>query len=120
MLATALLVLTLTADDAVRLTLTENETAGECQAAKTMVETILSDAGHEIIAAMCGSSALRLTPFDHGLGAEHETHLYRVEIAGDGNFAVIPLAAEDNCEPSEVPKVYCTRSSQSVVSTAGQ
>ncbi len=117
MLATALLVLTLTADGGVRMTLSAAEDAVECEANRDAVVTILSGAGRAPIVALCGQTALRLTPFEHGAKPEEEVHLYRVELPSAGGYTVTPLAEGEACEPATAadPAVYCTRSAQEVL-----
>lgn len=118
MLKFVLLTLTLTAQDEVRLTLSDMASLEDCQASKAQVSGILAQAGVKSVAALCGESDLRLTPFTHGAAPEEEIHRYRVEIAPDDSFAVTPLSGTDTCTPSgsgSGPGVYCTRSAQSVV-----
>lgn len=117
MLKIALMMLTLTADGAVRLTLSESENLEDCLASMDVVTQVLEGGGYSVLAAECGPTDLRLTPFSHGAMAEEENHLYRVEIAGEGSYAITPLAAGDSCvaAPEASPAVWCTRSSQAVI-----
>ena len=116
MLKIALMMLTLTADGAVRLTLSEAEDLEDCQGAMLAVTSVLEAGGYTVLAAECGPTDLTLTPFNHGATAAEESHLYRVEIAGEGAYSVTPLAAGDACTPATEasPTVWCTRSSQAV------
>lgn len=117
MLKIALMMLTLTADGAVRLTLSEAEDLEDCQGAMLAVTSVLEAGGYTVLAAECGPTDLTLTPFNHGATAAEERHLYRVEIAGEGDYTVTPLAEGGSCEPAieASPAVWCTRSSQAVV-----
>ena len=99
MLKLALLVLTLTNDGAVRVTLSESESAGDCRTSQEMITTILSEAGVEVIAARCGETELVLTPFEHGATAEEEVHRYKVTLGAAGGFGIVPLAAGEACTP---------------------
>ena len=67
MLKIALLTLTMTAEgEPPRLTLSEMENAAACAEAQARVTRILTRSGIKVLAALCGPSDLRLTPFDHG------------------------------------------------------
>lgn len=114
MLKIALLILTLTPDGATRLTLTEAEDADDCGAKREVVSQVLTEAGSPPIAALCDETALRLTPFEHGLPPDAETHRYRVELPKAGGFVIRPLTADETCEAETVadPAVHCTRSAQ--------
>ncbi|MEM9635029.1 MAG: hypothetical protein AAGA50_27130 [Pseudomonadota bacterium] len=118
MLEIALLTLTLTSDGAVRLTMSEMESMAECHASRTRITEILDASGIKVISALCGETGLKLTPFEHGAGPDDEKHLFRVEIDGQATFAVVPIAKSDDCvaDPEGSPQVFCTRSSQSVIS----
>jgi len=112
MLVTAMLLLTLNADGAVRLTLSETEDEAACTAQIAAVRDILARSGAEIIAARCAQTDLRLTPFEHGLTAAEEIHRYRVELRADG-VSVTPLDEDANCAPSAgPPAVHCAVSGQ--------
>ncbi|UYV35631.1 hypothetical protein N4R57_11150 [Rhodobacteraceae bacterium D3-12] len=116
MIEIALLVISLTSDGAHRLTLTPAENLAACEDSKLAVTGILASAGIEVVAARCGENNLHLTPFEHGASAEEEVYKYRVVLAKDGGFTVEPLSDVD-CQPTSdaLRKVYCVRSSQSVV-----
>ncbi|MFV0515029.1 MAG: hypothetical protein ACK5MY_15585 [Jhaorihella sp.] len=116
MLKIALLTLTLTADGALRLTLSDMESASDCEASRENITAMLTESGINVVAAMCGETDLRLTAFEHGAGPEAEVHLYRVETDGAG-FSVSPLGEGDLCVAGESggQQVYCTRSSQAVI-----
>jgi len=113
----ALLVLTLTAEGEVRMTLSDMEDIDTCESTELMIQNVLNDAGYTIIDSMCGDSALVLEPYNHGATAADEIHRYRVEVAGQGGFLVSPLTEGEACEaaPEASPAVYCTRSSQAVL-----
>ena len=117
MLEIALLTLTLTHDGAVRLTLSEMENMAECEASRNRVVEILDAADVEVVSALCGETSLRLTPFEHGVDASQEIHRFRVEIGDRESFTVAPLDESGDCaaDPAASPKVFCARSSQSVV-----
>lgn len=117
MLKTALLVLTLTEGGATRVTLSTTDDADSCEGLKTVVTSILTDNGTPIVAAICGLSAMELTPFDHSAGPEDEIHRYKVMLLSDQNFLVIPLGARDSCTPGKIDigSVHCAQSSQSVL-----
>ena len=117
MLKSALLILTLADGGATRVTLTESESPEDCEASREVVTQILTEAGSAPLAAVCGETDLRLTPFIHGTPPEAETHRYRVEVARSGGFTVTPLGAEAPCAaaPDADPAVHCTRSGQSVL-----
>ena len=67
MLKIALLTLTMTDErEPPRLTLSETENAAACAEAQARVTRILTRSGIKVLAALCGPSDLRLTPFDHG------------------------------------------------------
>lgn len=112
-----LLLLTLMADGGTRLTLSPAESAEACAATRDVLVQILTEAGKPPVRALCGTSALQLTPYIHGTPPESEIHRYRVEIARTGGFAVIPLGANTPCAaaPDADPAIYCTRSSQQVL-----
>ncbi|MBK0328992.1 hypothetical protein I5535_17065 [Rhodobacteraceae bacterium F11138] len=114
MLTTALLTLTLTAGSDLRMTLSTVADATACEAARESVTSVLTDAGIEIVAARCGVTDLRLTPFEHGAGPEAEIHRYRVDLSDPQGFAVTPLGVDGRCI-ADAPPVYCARSSQSVI-----
>ncbi len=113
MIATALLILTLTDAGATRVTLSEMPSPEDCAASRSAVTGVLDSAGIPVLAALCGESALRLTPFLHGTPPEEEVHRYRVELAGAG-FAVTPLADGETCAPAPdaEPAVHCAVSAQ--------
>ncbi|MFA5539132.1 MAG: hypothetical protein WDA23_08010 [Gemmobacter sp.] len=117
---TALLILTMTAGGDIRVTLTENDSPADCEANREVVTQILTEAGSAPIAALCGESGLRLTPFVHGTPPEAEIHRYRVELPQAGGFAIAPLAEGEDCTPdtdtAADPAVHCARSGQSVLS----
>ncbi len=117
MLKIALLTLTLTADGEPRLTLSDMEDSAACAEAQAGVTAILKQSGVPVIAAICGSSELRLTPFDHGAAPEDERFRYRVTLDAGGGFQVEPLApgAECRAAPDASPAIHCARSSQSVL-----
>ena len=117
MLKTALLVLTLTDDGATRVTLSEQAGAEDCALAQTTVTAILSQAGQPPLAAVCGETALRLTPFEHGAAPDTEVNRYRVELPASGGFTVAPLAGGEACTPAPeaTPAVHCGRSAQKVL-----
>lgn len=118
MLKTALLTLTMTASGDPRLTLSDMESAADCQAARARVVEILTQSGVEVIAAMCGDTPLQLTPFEHGAAPEEEIHLYEVEIRGAG-FSVQPVAAGQSCGTAPPgTQLFCARSSQWVLGSA--
>lgn len=110
----AMLLLTLTGDGAIRMTLTEAEDAADCAASADMVNTILTSSGNPVIALRCGTTALRLSPFYHGTPPEEEIHRYRVTLPAESGFAVTPLGPQDSCAPApaSTPAVFCTRSAQ--------
>lgn len=113
MLKMALLILTLTPDGAVRLTLSETESLEDCHASREVVTQLLDGAGVEILEAHCGETALRLTPFEHGRSGAEEIWRYLVEIDGAGFYAVRPLETAEECAPADEPvRVYCARSAQ--------
>lgn len=116
MLKTALLVLTMTGGGQVRVTLSETENMAACGKSREMVTSILKGAEIKVIKAICGPSALRLTPFEHGLGPEAEIHKYQVMVEKSGKFRVTPLAKGATCTPTHDadPAIYCARSSQAV------
>lgn len=117
MLKSALLILTLTDGGAIRVTLTESESPADCEASRDVVTQILTGAGSAPLAAVCGETDLRQTPFVHGTPPEAEVHLYRVELPQAGGFTIAPLAGGEVCTPDTAadPAVYCTRSGQSVL-----
>lgn len=117
MLETTLLVLTLTAAGDMRLTLSPAADAVECAANRDAVVTILTDAGRPPVAALCGTTGLRLTPFVHGTPPEAEVHRYRVELSSTGGFGIEPLLDGAPCteDTQADPAVYCTRSAQAVI-----
>ncbi|WP_333817718.1 hypothetical protein [Tabrizicola sp.] len=117
MLKTVLLILTLTEDGATRVTLTESDSPADCEASRDVVTQILTGAGNAPLAALCGETGLRLTPFVHGTPPEAETNLYRVELPKSGGFTIAPLAEGEACAPDTAadPAVWCARSGQSVL-----
>lgn len=118
MLIPTLLVLTLMGDGSTRVTLTEEESPETCEASRESVVAILTEAGMPPLAARCGQTALRLTPFEHGATPETEIHRYRVELPAAGGFTVTPLPPDSPCEAAPVtdPVVVCGRSAQQVLS----
>ena len=125
LLGHALLLLTLMADGGVRLTLTEADSARACEASRDSVVRILGSTGRPPIRALCGRTALRLTPFMHGTPPEAEVLRYRVRIPGgmppaadaEGSgeaFDIERLDGDEPCQPAPdaSPAVYCTRSAQ--------
>ena len=117
MLKTALLILTLTEGGDARVNLTESESPADCEASRDVVSQILTEAGSAPVAALCGETGLRLTPFVHGTPPEAEIHRYRVELPRAGGFTVTPLAEGKGCIPDTAadPAIYCARSGQSVL-----
>lgn len=116
MLKTALLILTMAGGDATRVTLTETESLTDCEATLDVLAQILTEAGTPPIAALCGETALQLTPFVHGTPAEAEIHRYRVELPSAGGYQIVPLAKGETCTPTAAdPVIYCARSEQSVL-----
>lgn len=118
MLKPALLILTLIADGDIRMTLSAAEDMDECEATLDVVTQILTEAGNPPLLTRCGETALTLTPFEHGTPPEAEVHRYRIEVSADAGFSIVPLSADDECEPAPdaAPAIYCTRSAQQVVS----
>ncbi|NHF73194.1 hypothetical protein [Paracoccus xiamenensis] len=114
----ALLLLTLMSDGDTRLTLSPADSAQACAATREVLVQVLIEAGKPPLLALCGTSALQLSPYVHGVPPEAETHRYRVEIPSSGGFSVTPLAAQTPCAPvpDADPVVHCTRSSQRVLS----
>lgn len=92
------------------LTLTPAEDMEDCRARMARVTTILRGAGMDILAARCGLSDLRLTPFMHGAPPEESRWRYRVTLEGADGFVVRPLPDDAPCAPSD--RVYCATSSQ--------
>lgn len=119
MLKIALLTLTLTAEGETRLTLSEMADAGTCAKAQASVTEILTQSGVQVLAAQCGPSDLRLTPFDHGAAPEDERFRYRVALDPAGGFEVTSLAADAACQPAPEarPAIHCARSSQEPLTT---
>lgn len=117
MLKTTLLMLTVMAGGDLRVTLSPAADEVECEANRDAVVTILADAGRAPLAALCGASDLRLTPFVHGTPPEAEVHRYRVELPLAGGFSVTPLLGDAPCTaaPKAEPAVYCARSAQTVL-----
>lgn len=117
MLKTALLTLTLTTGGEPLMTLSEMETPAACEESRQTITSIFADAGIELITALCGQTALQLTPFMHGATPEEERHRYHIAIDGAGRFDVTPLAANADCQPAPdaIPTIYCARSSQTAV-----
>lgn len=117
MLGIALLTLTLTAQGDLRLTLSDMESPAACEAAKAQVSEILTQAGISIHTALCGTTTMRLTPYEHGADPADETFLYRVETDGQTGFKVTEIPSGSHCQavPDATPPVYCARSSQAVV-----
>lgn len=113
----ALLLLTLMADGGTRLTLSPADSTDACESTREVLVQVLTEAGKPPILALCGTSALQLTPYVHGVPPEAEIHPYRVEIAGTGGFSVTPLAEGAPCTPAPKsdPAIHCTRSSQRVL-----
>lgn len=117
MLKTALLILTLTEGGDIRVNLTESAGPADCEASRDVVTQILTASGHVPLAAVCGETGLRLTPYIHGTPPEAEVHRYRVELPRAGGFALAPLAEGEDCTPDTAadPAVHCARSGQSVL-----
>lgn len=117
MLETALLLLTLTAEGDLRVNLTPAADAAECETDRETVVGILTGAGQAPLAARCGQTGLRLTPFSHGTGPDDEIHRYRVELPSAGGYRLTPLTEAQTCTPAEEaePAVYCARSAQAVL-----
>lgn len=117
MLKIALLVLTVMQDGSVRVTLSEAGDMAECEASRDAVVTILTDAGRPPIAALCGETGLRLSPFVHGVPEDQETNLYRVQIMDDHSFVVTPLDGGEDCLEGQGTgsRIYCGRSAQTVI-----
>lgn len=117
MLKISLLLLTLMQDGSVRVTLSEADDMTECHASRDAVMAILTDAGRPPVAAICGETDLRLTPFVHGVPAEKEVNRYRVEIMADERFTLTPLGEGDPCTDSQGAdrRVYCAGSAQQVI-----
>lgn len=116
MLFPTLLILTLTGDGGLRVTLSESETMVDCIASQQTVTQILTDGGVEVVHTMCDEISLRLTPFEHGMADEQVKNLYRIDLTEE-MFTVTSLAAGDSCasDPSATPAIYCARSAQTVL-----
>ncbi|MDO5642154.1 MAG: hypothetical protein Q4G26_07170 [Paracoccus sp. (in: a-proteobacteria)] len=117
MIKTALLLLTLTADGDIRVNLTETDGPDDCEARRDVVTQVLTGADMAPLHAICGPTALRLTPFDHAALSTDERYRYRVELPRAGGFAIRPLSAGEACTPAPDadPAVYCARSGQAVI-----
>lgn len=117
MLGFALLTLTLTVDGDLRMTLSDMESPAACEIAKAQVSEILTDAGVSIHTALCGETALRLTPYEHRADPEDEMFLYRVQTDRQRGFVVTHLSPNADCQADAdaFPPIYCARSSQAVV-----
>lgn len=117
MLKTTLLMLTVMAGGDLRVTLSPAADEVECEANRDAVVTILAEAGRPPLAALCGASDLRLTPFVHGTPPEAEIHRYRVELPAAGGFRITPLTGDESCTaaPQADPAVHCARSAQTVL-----
>lgn len=116
MLKIALLLLTTMSDGSVRVTLSEAADMVECEAGRDAVVTVLTEAGNPPLAAICGETDLRLTPFVHGTPEQAETNRYRVEIIGEDRFVITPLAEGEDCAETQGAdsRVWCGRSAQAV------
>lgn len=114
MLKPALLVLTTMADGDTRLTLSPAESADDCEAKREVVTQILTEAKMAPLLALCGETALQVTPYQHGVPDDAEMHRFRVDIPSAGGFTVVPLNAGASCTPAPAadPAIYCTRSGQ--------
>jgi hypothetical protein len=108
---TRALLRTLTADDSVRMTLSEAPSVKACEASRASVVRILAGLGKPPLLARRGQSDVQLTPFVHGTPPEAEVQRYQVTVHARG-FGVTPLAATHACQPAPeaTPAVYCTRS----------
>lgn len=117
MLKIALLLLTTMQDGSVRVTLSDAEDLTECEAGRDAVTAILTDAGNPPIAAICGETDLRLSPFVHGVPEDQETNRYRVEILAGERFVITPLAEGEDCVESKGAdsRIWCARSVQAVI-----
>lgn len=119
MLSSALLLLTLTGDGDIRLTLSPAQSAAACEDRREVLTQVLAGAGQAVIEARCGETGLRMSPFIHGVPPEAEIYRYRVEIQPAGGFAIAPLSADEPCvnQPDHGPAFYCTRSAQRIIET---
>lgn len=111
----ALLILTLMTGGDTRLTLTPAETHADCEASREVVTQILTEAGNPPLVAICGETALRLTPFEHGAAPEAEVHRYQVDLPDAGGFEIVPLADTAACVPVPDGSRLCARSAQAVL-----
>ncbi|MFV0358745.1 hypothetical protein [Tropicimonas sp.] len=116
MLKIAFLLLTLTEAGDPRLTVSYSETPEECEGLGFAILGILDEAGATVLHHRCGETALDLTPFEHGLGPEHEVNRFRVTVPVDADWSIEPLSAEAACQgaPDSNPAVYCAVSVQAV------
>lgn len=114
MIKIALLVLTLGSDGGVSMALTESESSEDCAATAEVIKQVLEGAEVPIVTIRCGESTLDLTPFEHGWSIADEVNRYRVVLAGQSDFEVTPMTADESCA-NEPPLSYCARSGQAVI-----
>lgn len=118
MLKTTLLILTMIPGEAPRVTLSAYDSAEECEAARDVVSQILTEAGQEPQAALCGETGLRVTPYVHGAPRRAEVNHYRIELPAEGGFTVAALQEGEVCEDAHEadPAVWCAVSAQHPIS----
>ena len=73
------------------MTLSEAESAAACESSRTSVVQVLTGIGRTPLAALCGRTHLKLTPFVHGTPPEAQAVRYRVEPPPNGGFKVTLL-----------------------------
>ncbi|MDO5622347.1 MAG: hypothetical protein Q4G24_12845 [Paracoccus sp. (in: a-proteobacteria)] len=115
MLKPALVILTLMGDGGTRITLSAADSPEECEARREVLTQVLTHAGQAPLLAICGETALRLSPFVHGVPEQAEVNRYRLTMQG-GGFIVEPLGDAPCLDARDAePAIWCARSAQIVL-----
>lgn len=116
MLKPVLVILTLTSGGDTHLALSPADSAEDCAASREVVSQILTTAGAQILAAACGQTDLRVTPYLHAAPDSAFIHRWRVHLA-DGGPVIKPLADDAPCAEDRraMQPSFCAISAQSVL-----
>ncbi|WBU62773.1 hypothetical protein [Paracoccus aerodenitrificans] len=119
MLKSLLLILFSTGPGEASVAFAEAENLDDCEAKRDVVTQILTSAGQAPTYVLCGKTELSFSPYIHGTPPDALIHYYRIRIAGENRFDLIPLGSKSECDRLASPEdaqLWCAVSGQRVLS----